>query len=172
MWAAAAGRRVASVVLRRSWESLCTQGQRALFTAGFRECEDRSDNDRMRERGGAAEVIARGWQVSPESESDWRSHAAAVARSIDLIKARLEWKKLLARVQELDVELAKPNLWENAAKAGQFSRERGALSGQVKSVISMEDELLEHVGLAELAHEENDTQVVTVRCNTRPGGTP
>lgn len=90
MWAAAAGRRVASVVLRRSWESLCTQGQRALFTAGFRECEDRSDNDRMRERGGAAEVIARGWQVSPESESDWRSHAAAVARSIDLIKARLE----------------------------------------------------------------------------------
>lgn len=62
----------------------------------------------------------------------------------------------------MDVELAKPNLWENAAKAGQFSRERGALSGQVKSVISMEDELLEHVGLAELAHEENDTQVVTV----------
>lgn len=58
--------------------------------------------------------------------------------------------------------MAKPNLWEDAAKAGHLSRERGALAGQVKSVVSMEDELLEHVGLAELACEENDTQVAAV----------
>jgi hypothetical protein len=74
----------------------------------------------------------------------------------------VQWKKVLSRLQELDAELAKPNLWEDAAKAGQFSRERGALAGQVKSVVGMEEELLEHVGLAELAYEENDTQVAAV----------
>lgn len=39
-------------------------------------------------RGGAAEVTSRRWQICEESESDWRSHAAAIARSVDLIKAR------------------------------------------------------------------------------------
>ena len=32
----------------------------------------------------------------------------------------------------------------------------------MKSVVNMEEELLEHVGLAELACEENDTQVASV----------
>lgn len=74
---------------------------------------------------------------------------------------------MLSRLEELDAELTKPNLWEDAAKAGQFSRERGALAGQVKSVVSMEEELLEHVGLAELAYEENDTQVAAVSSVSR-----
>ena len=59
---------------------------RSLVAPGFR-CDD---EDALRERGGAAEVSARGWQISSESDSDWRSHAAAVARSVDLIKARLQ----------------------------------------------------------------------------------
>lgn len=44
-------------------------------------------------RFGAAEVAARGWQITEESESDWRGHAAAIARSIQLIKTRMEVRK-------------------------------------------------------------------------------
>ncbi|KAG0565322.1 hypothetical protein M758_8G176700 [Ceratodon purpureus] len=155
MWAASVRHRLGIVLGRSVW----AQQQRGVFAAG-QLCKPRDEgDDGLHERGGAAEVTARGWHISAESESDWRSHAAAVARSVDLIKARLQWKKVLSRLQELDAELAKPNLWEDAAKAGQFSRERGALAGQVKSVVSMEEELLEHVGLAELAYEESDAQV-------------
>jgi hypothetical protein len=80
----------------------------------------------------------------------------------------MQWKKLIARLGELDTELAKPDLWEDAVKAGQCSRERGSLAGQVKAVVSMENDLLEHVGLAELAHEENDVQVAAVSETIHP----
>ena len=30
----------------------------------------------------------------------------------------VQWKNVLSRLEELDAELAKPDLWEDAAKAG------------------------------------------------------
>jgi peptide chain release factor 2 len=45
---------------------------------------------RSDEKSGAADVASRGWQIHEEDDSDWRSHAAAIARSIQLIKARLQ----------------------------------------------------------------------------------
>jgi hypothetical protein len=66
----------------------------------------------------------------------------------------------------LDVELARPDVWQDAGRAAQCSRERGTLAGRVTAVDDMENELLEHVGLAELAHEENDTQVAFVCDNS------
>jgi peptide chain release factor 2 len=35
-------------------------------------------------------IADKGWTILAESESDWRSHAAAVAQSIKLIKKRLK----------------------------------------------------------------------------------
>lgn len=92
MWVVTARHGVASV-LRRSWRaSFCIHQHRGLAGVGS-PSKARQDEDGI-PRGGAAEVAARGWQISAESESDWRSHAAAVARSVDLIKARLQvWSR-------------------------------------------------------------------------------
>jgi hypothetical protein len=35
-------------------------------------------------------IVDKGWTIFPEAESDWRSHAAAVAQSVKLIKKRLK----------------------------------------------------------------------------------
>jgi peptide chain release factor 2 len=35
-------------------------------------------------------IAGKGWTILPEAESDWRSHAAAVAQSVKLIKKRLK----------------------------------------------------------------------------------
>jgi peptide chain release factor 2 len=35
-------------------------------------------------------IADKGWTILAEAESDWRSHAAAVAQSIKLIKKRLK----------------------------------------------------------------------------------
>lgn len=35
-------------------------------------------------------IVANGWPILDESESDWRSHASAIAQSIHLIKRRLK----------------------------------------------------------------------------------
>ena len=77
-----------------------------------------------------------------------------------------QWKQVLGRLEELDIEMAKPDLWEDAGRASQCSREHGALAGEVKGLADVEISLLEHVGLAELAHEENDVQVEGVSCTS------
>lgn len=39
-------------------------------------------------------IIANQWPILDENESDWKSHAAAIAQSIQVIKKRLQVKKL------------------------------------------------------------------------------
>lgn len=35
-------------------------------------------------------IAAKGWAILDEGEGDWKSHAAAIAQSIQLIKKRLQ----------------------------------------------------------------------------------
>ncbi|KAL6139156.1 hypothetical protein ACLB2K_064433 [Fragaria x ananassa] len=99
------------------------------------------------------------WSIHTEDESDWKSHAAAIAQSIHLIKKRLQWKKLMVRLDMLSVELNKPNLWDDPVHAGKISREHGSLMGKMKEVKAFEQELLEHVDMIKLAREENDAEL-------------
>ncbi|PRQ42376.1 putative peptide chain release factor 1, peptide chain release factor 2 [Rosa chinensis] len=99
------------------------------------------------------------WSIMAEDESDWKSHAAAIAQSVHLIKKRLQWKKLLVRLDMLSVELNKPDLWNDPVHAGKISREHGSLMGKMKEVKAFEQELLEHVDMIKLAREENDAEL-------------
>ncbi|XP_010414980.1 PREDICTED: peptide chain release factor PrfB2, chloroplastic [Camelina sativa] len=104
-------------------------------------------------------IIAYQWPILDESESDWKSHAAAIAQSIQVIKRRLQWKKLLVRLRVLSAELDKPDLWNDPNHAGKISREHGSLTGKMKGVMTFERELLEHIDMLKLAKEENDSEL-------------
>ncbi|XP_062081854.1 peptide chain release factor PrfB2, chloroplastic [Humulus lupulus] len=104
-------------------------------------------------------ILSNDWTILDESENDWKSHAAAVAQSIHLIKKRLQWKKLLVRLNLLSVELNKPDLWNDPLHAGKVSREHGSLMGKMKGVKAFEQELLEHIDMLKLAREENDAEL-------------
>ncbi|EPS73297.1 hypothetical protein M569_01460, partial [Genlisea aurea] len=101
-------------------------------------------------------IIAHNWIIHDENESDWRSHAAAIAQSIHLIKKRLRWKNLLPRLEELSIQLNKPDLWDDPQSAGNVSREHGSIMGKIKQVNAYQQELFEHVDMIKLAREEND----------------
>ncbi|VVB00080.1 unnamed protein product [Arabis nemorensis] len=104
-------------------------------------------------------IIANQWPILDENESDWKSHAAAIAQSIQVIKRRLQWKKLLVRLKVLSAELNKPDLWDDPVRAGKISREHGSLTGKMKGVMTFERELLEHIDMLKLAKEENDSEL-------------
>ncbi|XP_021283464.1 peptide chain release factor PrfB2, chloroplastic [Herrania umbratica] len=104
-------------------------------------------------------IVGSKWMIVVESESDWKSHAAAIAQSIQVIKKRLQWKKLMARLDLLSAELNKPNLWNDPVHASKISREHGSLMGKMKEVKAFEQELLEHIDMIKLAREENDTEL-------------
>ncbi|KAB2634675.1 peptide chain release factor 1-like [Pyrus ussuriensis x Pyrus communis] len=110
-------------------------------------------------------IIASEWPILDEYESDWKSHAAAIAQSIHLIKKRLQWKKLLVRLDMLSAEVNKPDLWNDPVHAGKISREHGSLLGKMKEVQTFERELLEHVDMVKLAREENDTELESESMN-------
>ncbi|CAA7035333.1 unnamed protein product [Microthlaspi erraticum] len=104
-------------------------------------------------------IIANQWPILDENESDWKSHAAAISQSIQVIKRRLQWKKLLVRLKVLSAELNKPDLWNDPTHAGKISREHGSLAGKMKGVMTFERELLEHIDMLKLAKEENDSEL-------------
>lgn len=104
-------------------------------------------------------IADKGWTILPEAESDWRSHAAAVAQSVKVIKKRLKWGWVLERTKQLAVVLEKPDLWEDPVFAGRISREQGELMGKIKSVNQFEQELIEHIEMLRLAREENDNEL-------------
>ncbi|KAK7258997.1 hypothetical protein RIF29_24591 [Crotalaria pallida] len=104
-------------------------------------------------------IISNNWNILDENDGDWKSHAAAVAQSIDLIKRRLQWKKLKVRLGMLSAQVNKPDLWDDPVHAGKISREHGSLLGKMKEVNALEQELLEHIDMIKLAREENDEEL-------------
>ncbi|KAK9147033.1 hypothetical protein Sjap_006936 [Stephania japonica] len=104
-------------------------------------------------------IVSSGWAILEEGEGDWKSHAAGIAQSIQLIKRRLQWRKLRVQLEMLSVELNKPNIWDDPVHAGNISREHGSLLGKMKEVNGFERELLEHIDMLKLAKEENDAEL-------------
>ncbi|KAB1224778.1 Peptide chain release factor 2 [Morella rubra] len=102
-------------------------------------------------------IVAGNWPILDESESDWKSHAAAIAQSIHLIKRRM--KKLVLRLDLLSRELNKPDIWDDPMHAGKISHEHGSLMGKMKEVRAFERELLEHIDMVKLAREEDDAEM-------------
>ncbi|KAK7284425.1 hypothetical protein RJT34_19171 [Clitoria ternatea] len=101
-------------------------------------------------------ILSYNWAVLDENDSDWKSHASAIAQSIHLIKRRLQWRKLKVRLDMLSVQLNKADLWDDPVHAGKISREHGSLLGKMKEVNALEQELLEHIDMIKLARQEND----------------
>ncbi|KAL4556214.1 hypothetical protein LXL04_038858 [Taraxacum kok-saghyz] len=107
-------------------------------------------------------IVANQWTILDESESDWKSHASAIAQSIGLIKKRLQWEKLKVRLEMLSFQIEKPDLWDDPVHAGKISREHGSLMGKMKEVNGLEQELLEHIDMIKLAREEDDPDLESV----------
>ncbi|KAL5706385.1 Peptide chain release factor PrfB2 [Ranunculus cassubicifolius] len=105
------------------------------------------------------DIVASRWAILNETDSDWKSHAGSIAQSIQLIKKRLQWNKLVIRLDMLSKELNKPNIWDDPVHAGKISREQGLLMGKMKQVKAFEQELLEHIDMLKLAREENDQEL-------------
>ncbi|XP_020103690.1 peptide chain release factor PrfB2, chloroplastic isoform X1 [Ananas comosus] len=104
-------------------------------------------------------IVGKGWTILDEGESDWRSHAAAIAQSVQVIKKRLQWGRMIDKSMQLSAILNKSDLWDDPDYAGRISREHGEIMGKIKGVNQFEQELVEHIDLLKLAREENDNEL-------------
>jgi peptide chain release factor 2 len=67
-----------------------------------------------------------------------------------------DWEPALRRLDELNARVEDPTLWDDAAAAQALMRERTRLAGSVEAVKSLERDLADALGYAELADEEGD----------------
>ncbi|KAF5803295.1 hypothetical protein HanXRQr2_Chr06g0269611 [Helianthus annuus] len=95
------------------------------------------------------DIVANQRAILDESESDWKSHASA-------------WTKLKVRLEMLSFQMEKPDLWDDPVHAGRISREHGSLMGKMKEVNGLEQELIDHIDMIKLSHEENDPDLESV----------
>src|SRR5947209_11928631 len=67
-----------------------------------------------------------------------------------------DWEPALRKLDELNARVEDPSLWNDAAAAQALMRERNRLAAQVGAVQTLERELADAVGYAEMADEEGD----------------
>src|SRR3989344_2591827 len=67
-----------------------------------------------------------------------------------------DWEPALRKLDELTARVEDPTLWDKPAEAQAVSRERSRLAAQVEAVQSLERDLADAVGYAEMADEEGD----------------
>jgi peptide chain release factor 2 len=67
-----------------------------------------------------------------------------------------DWEPALRKLDELNARVEDPTLWNNPGEAQAVSRERARLSAQVEAVQSLERDLADALGYAEMADEEGD----------------
>jgi peptide chain release factor 2 len=67
-----------------------------------------------------------------------------------------DWEPSLRKLDELNARVEDPTLWNNPDEAQAVSRERSRLSAQIEAVQSLERDLTDALGYAEMADEEGD----------------
>jgi peptide chain release factor 2 len=75
-----------------------------------------------------------------------------------------DWEPALRRLDELNARVEDPTLWDDPTAAQSLMRERQRLASQVEAVQSLESELADAVGYAELAEAEGDEGAYDEAC--------
>ncbi|RAK61462.1 peptide chain release factor 2 [Phenylobacterium hankyongense] len=87
---------------------------------------------------------------------DVEAAKADIEQSVELLRRRLDWEPALRKLDELNARVEDPTLWDDAAAAQALMRERTRLASQVDAVRSLERDLADAIGYAEMADEEGD----------------
>jgi peptide chain release factor 2 len=82
-----------------------------------------------------------------------------VKNSILLIKNFVNFEKLVATLEEIQLKIGKQNFWDNAEEAVILMKERDRLKSLIEPVYYLESRLNDIVALTELAEAENDEDV-------------
>jgi len=75
-----------------------------------------------------------------------------------------DWDPALRKLDELNAKVEDPTLWDRPTEAQAVMRERTQLSGQINAVLTLERELEDAVGYAEMADAEGDEASLDEAC--------
>jgi len=86
---------------------------------------------------------------------------AAIEKSIDLLRQRMDWDTAKHRMEEFDARVEDPTLWDDPDKAQKLMRDRQALLDAIKTYEDIKQELSDNVEMIEMGEMEGDQEIVT-----------
>jgi len=92
-------------------------------------------------------------------ERDLAGELADLRRRLEEAKADLGYQRLLARRRELEAEVAKPDLWDDPARARALTAELGRVGADLELLEGLEQRLGDAEAAGELLAEEPDEQL-------------
>ncbi|MDB2324285.1 peptide chain release factor 2 [Alphaproteobacteria bacterium] len=94
-------------------------------------------------------------------QAETQVHIEAINATIDLLRTHLNFDAATARIAELETMSAGADFWNDQAVAQEAMREKNRLERQLQTIISLQNEMDDAVGLIELGEMEDDQGVVT-----------
>ncbi|UWQ16358.1 peptide chain release factor 2 [Jannaschia sp. M317] len=89
-----------------------------------------------------------------------QNNVEAIAKSVSLLKRRLDWETAAHRLEEFNAMIEDPTLWDDQARAQKLMRDRQALMDGIESIESLERDTADNVEMIELGEMEDDQEVI------------
>ena len=89
-----------------------------------------------------------------------QNNVDAIARSVALLKRRLDWETAAHRLEEFDAMIEDPTLWDDPARAQKLMRDRQALKDGIDGIEALQREAADHVEMIGMGEAEGDAEIV------------
>ncbi len=83
-----------------------------------------------------------------------------IAKSVELLKQRLDWPTATHRLEEFNARIEDPNLWDDQERAQKLMRDRQVLIDKMNTIEALERDMNDNVELIELGEMEDDQDVI------------
>ncbi|WP_298433677.1 peptide chain release factor 2 [uncultured Jannaschia sp.] len=90
-----------------------------------------------------------------------QNNVDAIAKSVALLKRRLDWETAPHRLEEANAMIEDPTLWDDPARAQSLMRERQGLIDAIEAIESLERDTSDNVEMIELGEMEDDAEIVS-----------
>ncbi|GIT92451.1 peptide chain release factor 2 [Jannaschia pagri] len=90
-----------------------------------------------------------------------QNNVDAIAKSVALLKRRLDWETAAHRLEEFNAMIEDPTLWDNPERAQKLMRDRQALMDSIEGIKALERDTSDNVEMIELGEMEEDEEVIS-----------
>ncbi|MGB3406990.1 MAG: peptide chain release factor 2 [Jannaschia sp.] len=92
--------------------------------------------------------------------SEVQNNVEAIAKSVALLKRRLDWETAPHRLEEFNAMIEDPTLWDDPERAQTLMRDRQMLMDSIEGIEALERDTSDNVEMIELGDLEGDKDIV------------
>ena len=92
--------------------------------------------------------------------ADAQANVDRIAKSVELLKRRVDWETAPHRLEEANAMIEDPTLWDDPARAQRLMRDRQGLVDAIESIEGLERDARDNAEMIELGEAEDDAEVV------------